>query len=191
MSHTPEPWVAEHYGEHGFVIVPDNMPREECPVIVQRSHWKNAHADGDRIVACVNALAGVEDPAAEIERLRAFVGSEMLRSDFRTAAEMRAEIERLRDELSAANQLIQDELAETFKVFSLLDLNTAADFGEQTAIEVVTEKIRQLRSDRDTLASELRNIVNADPSTWDDPSDFRGWVLSRARDALARAGGGA
>ena len=48
------------------------------------------------------------EAADEIERLRHFVGSEDYRSDFQTAADMRAEIERLRGLLGAAQALDAD-----------------------------------------------------------------------------------
>lgn len=35
------------------------------------------------------------------------------------------------------------------------------------------------------LRSELLNIANARPSTWDDPTDFQAWAQSRARFTLA------
>ena len=35
-----------------------------------------------------------------------------------------------------------------------------------------------------TLQTELRNIAEAKPHKWDDPSDFRAWAQNRARHAL-------
>jgi hypothetical protein len=34
------------------------------------------------------------------------------------------------------------------------------------------------------LEDELRNIAEANPSTWDDPADFRAWAQNRARHTL-------
>lgn len=36
------------------------------------------------------------------------------------------------------------------------------------------------------LLQELRNIADAKPDTWDDPSDFRAWAQSRARHAISK-----
>jgi protein-arginine kinase activator protein McsA len=53
----------------------------------------------DRAVAeSYNSRHTIERLEAEIERLRTYVGSQMLRSDFQTADEMRVEINRLRAE---------------------------------------------------------------------------------------------
>jgi hypothetical protein len=147
MSHTPEPWVRHT----GYVL-------DKAVVYITSDAGSIASMDGyamplrlanaSRAVACVNALAGVEDPAAEIERLRAFVGSEMLRSDFRTAAEMRAEI-------------------------------------------------RQLRSDRDVLAANLRawrkwgSVEVGEYAGCEELERDRADKATDASGALTRAGGGA
>ena len=39
----------------------------------------------------------------------------------------------------------------------------------------------------DLLLQELKNIAQANPQLWDDPSDFQGWAQSRARWAIAKA----
>ena len=62
-NHTPEPWFTANKGSTigadrqglTFFCVGDNFGYENA----------------DRIVACVNALAGIPDPAAEMARLRA------------------------------------------------------------------------------------------------------------------------
>ena len=44
-----------------------------------------------------------------------------------------------------------------------------------------------------TLYDELRNIANARPATWEEPSEFRSefqaWAQNRARGAIAKAEG--
>lgn len=40
------------------------------------------------------------------------------------------------------------------------------------------------------LLAELKNIVTAQPTKWDDPNDFQGWAQSRARAAIQKAVGG-
>lgn len=65
MSHTPEPWRAEwqpgqtpkHTYTHCVMYGDDSL----CDTLTE--------ADAHRIVACVNACAGMADPAAEIARL--------------------------------------------------------------------------------------------------------------------------
>ena len=47
-----------------------------------------------------SVAAKLREMAAEIEALRAFVGDEMARSDYKSVAEMRAEIEKLKAELA-------------------------------------------------------------------------------------------
>lgn len=64
MSHTPEPWRAEwqpgqtpkHTYTHCVMCGDDSL----CDTLTK--------ADACRIVACVNALAGVSDPAAQVAR---------------------------------------------------------------------------------------------------------------------------
>ena len=78
MKHTPEPWEAYY----GCVIA-----ESEQGITINGGTGKEAReyyggnligesisdANADRIVACVNACAGMEDPAAEIAALRAEV----------------------------------------------------------------------------------------------------------------------
>lgn len=56
-EHTPEPWIAGDNaiaGADGATVA-----------------YIGSVADGDRIVACVNALAGVDDPAVALAEIRA------------------------------------------------------------------------------------------------------------------------
>lgn len=64
MSHTPTPWRTAYHGnlrrcktkiEAGHLVVADTIDNE---------------ANAERIVACVNACAGMADPAAEIASLK-------------------------------------------------------------------------------------------------------------------------
>jgi hypothetical protein len=62
MKHTPEPWEKiEDWVKKGG----------EKVALVYGIDNTQEHANAARIVACVNACAGMDDPAAEIERLRA------------------------------------------------------------------------------------------------------------------------
>lgn len=69
MRHTPEPWVANYNGifrgyEHYQVFLGKmSGSGSEC------SPAKD-EANAERVVACVNACAGMADPAAEIEAMR-------------------------------------------------------------------------------------------------------------------------
>ena len=68
MKHTQEPWETSKHG------TPDAFPQFGIYSGNRNDHatikGDNASADADRIVACVNACAGIEDPAAELARLR-------------------------------------------------------------------------------------------------------------------------
>ena len=62
MKHTSEPWeFKEDWISKG----------DEAVALVYGINNSQEHANAARIVACVNACAGMDDPAAEIERLRA------------------------------------------------------------------------------------------------------------------------
>jgi hypothetical protein len=72
-KHTPEPWVADHYDEGDWSIGTCEMDRtiaENAPCIPRLPTSESA-ANARRIVACVNACAGMDDPAAGIARLKA------------------------------------------------------------------------------------------------------------------------
>jgi hypothetical protein len=56
MKHTPEPWSKEDFQRFAFTDITQRGLQIE---------------DFARSVACVNACAGMDDPAAEIERLKA------------------------------------------------------------------------------------------------------------------------
>jgi hypothetical protein len=85
MKHTKEPWVLRG----------TNIDSTNTDVSVGRCYNtnsvgqtpKSALANAKRIIACVNACAGMEEPAMEIPALK-------------------AEVERLRDALSKAHELI-------------------------------------------------------------------------------------
>ena len=84
-KHTPEPWiVCEHDAgcrdatNFGLSIEQDRERCGEEPSIIAEVDidgdgidLETGRANAARIVACVNACAGMDDPAAEISRLRA------------------------------------------------------------------------------------------------------------------------
>lgn len=69
--HHPEPWEICKM-EPWFIQM--NHPGHMATIVSGGSydvkHHPQRQANLERIVACVNACAGMEDPAAEIERLR-------------------------------------------------------------------------------------------------------------------------
>ena len=68
-THTPEPWVTVTHANGTPTLIHGQASHiAECWSL-DRVHTPTANAS--RIVACVNACAGMEDPAAEIERLKA------------------------------------------------------------------------------------------------------------------------
>lgn len=77
-KHTPEPWVQDE-GNLRCVGTPKSWyPRQVYDIVTvleggpeyRDEANSKAEANAHRIVACVNALAGVDDPAAELARLR-------------------------------------------------------------------------------------------------------------------------
>lgn len=76
-KHTPEPWrlAASHerseFGCEPEIVGPAHVDVDECEFVAVVCEGLNAtEANAHRIVACVNALAGVEEPEAELARLR-------------------------------------------------------------------------------------------------------------------------
>lgn len=79
MKHTQEPWHA-----HGGSIYRDPYPGIDAPIAhMDRSdrardagiYPVERDENAKRAVACVNACAGIEDPAAELARLRRVEGA--------------------------------------------------------------------------------------------------------------------
>ena len=60
---TPEPWQDANHGTHEIEAPPGRL-------IADFGDVDTAKADRDRAVACVNALADVANPKAELARLR-------------------------------------------------------------------------------------------------------------------------
>ena len=56
---TPEPWRVVHELEHAFPCVKAGR-KHVCSMVDEE--------DADRIVACVNAMQGVDDPQGLVER---------------------------------------------------------------------------------------------------------------------------
>ena len=83
-KHTPEPWW------HSKLEIGDvPMMNTKIAKVSGYSH-EEAEANGKRIVECVNACAGIDDPAAEFDYLRGAV--EQLKRERDAAAKMGIEI---------------------------------------------------------------------------------------------------
>ena len=69
MKHTPEPWIYTAFDVPILFtgVIKHNEGREIAAIY---GNMGAGEANAARIVACVNACAGMDDPAAEIERLR-------------------------------------------------------------------------------------------------------------------------
>ena len=71
-AHTATPWafVSPHPGQ--FAIIPENRQKHVTTHTLAyiRDFQSNDRANAARIVACVNACAGMTDPAAQIKALR-------------------------------------------------------------------------------------------------------------------------
>ena len=83
MKHTPEPWVESH-----TLVFGDDT-------LVARCANENT-ANAQRIVDCVNACAGMNDPATEIATLRARV-AELVKAAEPEPATVRGWLEQLPD----------------------------------------------------------------------------------------------
>lgn len=76
-KHTPEPWavgvgVDGKWGRHHASVRTDNIPFPiASTMFFGITPQEECEANAARVVACVNALAGIPDPAAEMARLRA------------------------------------------------------------------------------------------------------------------------
>ncbi len=104
-KHTPEPWIADDFAEgdglRTRISLPDHngIPNAAIAYVQtnktpdwpseQRITATQAEANAARIVACINACTGLEDPAAELAALKA-----------------------QRDELLAALKALADEYAD-------------------------------------------------------------------------------
>lgn len=65
MNHTPEPWCT-----NGREIGDSPMMYTKISNSISGNSYEQAEANAARIVACVNACGGMEDPAREIAELR-------------------------------------------------------------------------------------------------------------------------
>ena len=80
-NHTPEPWKALPHESVVFIMAGEYAngtaaasaatPCVGCCDRYCHGPLHEVQANADRIVACVNAMAGIPDPAAEMARLRA------------------------------------------------------------------------------------------------------------------------
>lgn len=69
FKHTPEPWHVPSYASPFFCDAKDRTVGETCTTLSKGADEQAANAS--RIVACVNACAGIEDPVALMAALRA------------------------------------------------------------------------------------------------------------------------
>ena len=121
MSHTPEPWRAEwqpgqtpnHTYTHCVMCGDDSL----CDTLTK--------ADAYRIVACVNALAGVADPAAQVAKWRAIEAAASTLIQEHTGDEK----SKCDADMSRAAQWIKSmpPLGPIFQVMVLASLNNSHD----------------------------------------------------------------
>lgn len=76
MEHTPEPWYNE-WGSDGSLRIVESDETKAIIAEVNSAPFKGTgrtldtvKANGKRLVACVNACAGIVDPNAELAKLR-------------------------------------------------------------------------------------------------------------------------
>ena len=79
--HTKEPWILRgqayrngqtgRHGTHFWIVCPDG----ETTLPMDTSGSPEADWNGKRIVACVNALAGIADPAAFVAKVRELIAA--------------------------------------------------------------------------------------------------------------------
>lgn len=74
MSHTKEPWSVNDNPASNYRVEIFNVGQKGKPRVIARlpqmTDKSTPESNAARIVACVNACAGMADPAAEIARLR-------------------------------------------------------------------------------------------------------------------------
>jgi septal ring factor EnvC (AmiA/AmiB activator) len=95
-QHTLEPWVANEDKIEAAQLYTSVAKCYSSPSVCQ-SH-ESAKANAARIVACVNACAGMIDPVAHIERLKG------LYDDLHAVQDHSREVANERDELRARNE---------------------------------------------------------------------------------------
>lgn len=77
--HTPEPWTAEYCN---IFAADDRNPRARVATTEYSAFtWKQEEANAARAVACVNACAGMADPAAALASVRAALAANVLLID--------------------------------------------------------------------------------------------------------------
>ena len=71
-THTPEPWDTQADPDiDDSTIYVHTIEGDDAPVLVATFPWHDTgEANAARIVRCVNACAGIPDPAAELADLR-------------------------------------------------------------------------------------------------------------------------
>jgi hypothetical protein len=57
--------------------------------------------------------------------------------------------------------------------------------SQSATIARLEAELERVTGERDRHRDELENIANANPSTWESPSDFAAWARNRARHSLS------
>lgn len=118
-AHTPEPWQSNPIGKTDRRTITAAHPDGGGQNIVDECLAENAA----RIVACVNACAGMTDPAQEIAALRA--RSNNVPAMCAEVEKQRAEIKALRDALEAAIDIMEGREAGSERVDALSQARAA------------------------------------------------------------------
>lgn len=111
-NHTPEPWAMWDHGLDELCVHASERRDEHVVAVLDAEGlwaWQSIgrrRADAARIVACVNACAGMDDPAAEIAAMKADIETLV------EAANVEAtENERLHAQVRALSCCLDDALA--------------------------------------------------------------------------------
>lgn len=114
--HTPEPWITQHDGEEWGIFRAGS-----CHFVTTVTGVVGTEENAHRIVACVNALAGVDDPEAELVYLRKM--RDLTREQAAELSEQDRELARLRRVEQAARAYINadPDVSDTLALYDALE----------------------------------------------------------------------
>lgn len=117
IKHTPEPWRFKEFpsNDQCFIQADRNKATDPYDIEVMGDDtnekyypYEQKKSDALRIVSCINACAGMEDPAKEIEELKEQV--KMFQHAFNVTEREKQAVTKQRDELKKVLEYVMDRI---------------------------------------------------------------------------------
>jgi len=186
-KHTPTPWSIDSNPDSRFQYIyggseDDRRKVAKCESGLMHNYGEN-RANAEHIIKCVNLLAGMPDPAAEIARLR----SQDMRFSQREPTALRYQLEQSEARYNALLQTVAGGIGCQPMPPMILQGADAQKMLENFTIDVLTAERDRLREVNGEMAKALQLLLNYSEDVQDEGPRGYGWKSSALSSVIATA----